>query len=94
MKFEWDAEKARKNQRKQNVSFDEAQTVFDDSLAYIFNDEWNSIGECRELIIGHSNKRRLLLVSFTERMQGVIRIISSRLATTNERKDYEKYRRY
>jgi uncharacterized DUF497 family protein len=39
--FEWDIEKARKNQKKHNVSFDEAQTVFDDSLAAIFNDEWN-----------------------------------------------------
>jgi uncharacterized DUF497 family protein len=92
--FEWDAEKARINQKKHNVSFDEAQTVFDDSLATIFIDEWNSFGERRELIIGHSNKRRLLIVSFTERMQGVIRIISSRLATTNERKDYEKHKRY
>ncbi|MFI3199176.1 MAG: BrnT family toxin [Methylococcaceae bacterium] len=93
MKFEWDTEKARINQRKHNVTFDEAQTVFDDSLAYIFDDEWNSFGERRELVIGHSIKRRLLIVSFTERMQGIIRIISSRLATTNERKDYEKQRR-
>ncbi|MEI6068693.1 MAG: BrnT family toxin [Methylococcaceae bacterium] len=93
MKFEWDTEKARINQRKHNVSFNEAQTVFDDSLAYIFDDEWNSFGERRELVIGHSIKRRLLIVSFTERMQGIIRIISSRLATTNERKDYEKQRR-
>ncbi len=93
MKFEWDTEKARINQRKHNVTFDEAQTVFDDSLAYIFDDEWNSFGERRELVIGHSIKRRLLIVSFIERMQGIIRIISSRLATTNERKDYEKQRR-
>ncbi len=93
MKFEWDTEKARNNQRKHNVTFDEAQTVFDDSLATIFDDEWNSFGERRELVIGRSIKRRLLIVSFTERMQGIIRIISSRLATTNERKDYEKQRR-
>ena len=93
MKFEWDSEKARSNQKKHNVTFDEAQTVFDDTQAYIFNDEWNSFGEYRELIIGHSSNKRLLIVSFTERMQGVIRIISSRLATTNERKDYEKQRK-
>jgi uncharacterized protein len=91
--FEWDTEKALKNQKKHNVCFDEAQTVFDDLLATIFNDEWNSFGERRELIIGHSNKRRLLIVSFTEQTQGVIRIISSRLATTKERKDYEKHKR-
>lgn len=94
MKFDWDAEKAQRNQTKHNVSFDEAQTVFDDSLAYIFDDEWNSYGERRELIIGHSNKKRLLIVSFTERMQEVIRIISARPTTTNERKDYETHRRH
>ena len=91
--FEWDAGKALKNQKKHGVSFDEAQTVFDDLLATIFDDEWNSVGERRELIIGHSNNRRLLIVSFTERTQGVIRIISSRPATTKERKDYEKHKR-
>jgi uncharacterized DUF497 family protein len=36
---------------------DEAQTIFDNLLATIFNDEWNLFGERRELIIGHSNKR-------------------------------------
>ncbi len=94
MKFEWNTEKALHNQKKHNVSFDEAQTVFDDSLAYIFDDKWSSFGEYRELLIGHSSKRRLLVVSFTERKQWTIRIISSRLATTNERKDYETNRKY
>ena len=89
MKFEWDKEKAQKNLKKHHVSFNEAQTVFDDPLAYIFNDEWNSFGEHRELIIGYSKSKRLLIVSFTERMQGTVRIISSRPATTKERKDYE-----
>jgi uncharacterized DUF497 family protein len=77
-----------------NVSFDEAKTVFDDVLAYIFDDEWNSFGEARELIIGMSDKKRLLIVSFTERENGIVRIISSRLATTKERKDYEQQKRY
>lgn len=93
MKFEWDIQKALSNQRKHDVSFAEAQTVFDDPLAYIFNDEWNSLGEHRELIIGHSNTKRLLIVSFTERAEGAIRIISSRPTTVKERKDYAKYRR-
>ena len=92
MKFEWDTEKALKNQKKHNVDFEEAQTIFDDALAAIFDDEWNSLGEHRELIIGFSNKKRLLIVSFTERAQGVVRIISSRPATTQERKNYEQHR--
>jgi len=93
MKFEWDNNKAASNEQKHSVSFDEAQTVFDDLLAYIFDDESSSYGERRELMIGHSDKGQLLIVSFTERMQDVIRIISARPVTTNERKDYEKHRR-
>lgn len=94
MKFEWDKEKAQKNLKKHDVSFNEAQTVFDDPLAYIFNDEWNLFGEHRELIIGYSKSKRLLIVSFTERIQGTVRIISSRPATTKERKNYENQRKY
>lgn len=94
MKFEWDAEKAEKNLQKHHVSFNEAQTVFNNPLAAIFDDEWHSYGEQRELMIGYSNKKRLLIVSFTERLQGIIRIISCRLVTTNERKDYENYNKH
>lgn len=90
MEFEWDSRKAHTNLKKHGVSFDEAKTVFNDLLAYIFDDEWNSSGEKRELIIGHSMNDKLLIVSFTERAQGVIRIISARLTTPRERKDYEK----
>lgn len=94
MKFEWNAEKAKTNLAKHNVSFDEAITVFDDVLANIFNDEWHSLKENREIIIGISKNNRLLIVSFTEQNNGIIRIISSRLVTTRERKDYEQNRRY
>jgi len=94
MKFEWDIEKANKNLEKHQIDFNEAKTVFDDPLAYIFDEEWNSYGENRELIIGLSNKKRLLIVSFTERQYEVIRIISSRLTTRKEGQDYEQQRRY
>lgn len=94
MKFEWDTKKNQANQKKHNVSFEEAQTVFYDALANIFDDGLSSFGEHRELIIGYSDKKRLLIVSFTERTQEITRIISSRLATTSERKDYETHRRY
>jgi len=94
VKFEWDSKKALTNLKKHAVSFDEAQTVFDDPLACIFDDEWNSFGEQRELIIGYSISKRLLIVSFTERLQGLIRIISARQTMTKERKDYEKHRIY
>jgi hypothetical protein len=89
MEFEWDESKAAANLKKHGVSFDEAETVFDNVLAAIFDDEAHSEGERREIIIGHSRKNRLLLVSFTER-SNVIRIVSARLATRREREDYEQ----
>lgn len=89
MKFEWDEFKATSNFRKHGVSFEEAKTVFDNPLAVIFADEEHSIDEQREIIIGHSGENRLLLVSFTERLNA-IRIISARLATRREREDYEQ----
>ena len=89
MEFEWDETKATANLKKHCVSFEEATTVFDNPLALIFEDEAHSIGEQREIIIGHSRQNRLLLVCFTER-PNAIRIISARLATPREREDYEQ----
>lgn len=89
MKFEWDQAKAASNLKKHGVSFEEAKTVFDNPLAVIFDDEAHSVGEQREIIIGHSRQNRLLLIAFTER-SGNVRIISARLATRNEREDYEQ----
>ena len=89
-RFEWDNDKASSNIIDHGVSFDEASTVFDDSLAKIFDDEEHSIEERREIIIGHSVNNRLLLVCFTERPKEIIRIISARLPTPKERKDYEE----
>ena len=89
MKFEWDKSKAAANVKKHGVSFEEAMTVFDNSLAVIFSDEAHSTGEFREIIIGHSRRDRLLLIAFTER-QDSVRIISARPATRQEREDYEQ----
>jgi hypothetical protein len=89
MEFEWDESKATANLTKHHVSFEEAKSVFDNVLAVIFDDEAHSVGEKREIIIGHSQTNRLLLISFTER-SNTIRIISARLATRREREDYEQ----
>ena len=89
MEFEWDQSKAAINLTKHGISFEQAQTVFDNPLAFIFEDEAHSISEHREIIIGHSERNRLLLISFTER-PSAIRIISARLATRKEREDYEQ----
>ena len=87
--FEWDARKAAENLKNHRVSFDEAVTVFADPLANIFDDPDHSDDERRELIIGYSAEQQLLVVSFTERERRT-RIISARLATARERKDYEE----
>jgi len=89
VRFEWDEAKESINRRKHGVSFAEARTIFDDSLAFIFDDERHSVGERREIIIGHSEEDRLLLVCFTERSRSV-RIFSARLATRQEQNDYEE----
>ena len=89
-RFEWDENKAKSNWIRHGVSFDEATTVFDDSLARIFDDELHSKDERREIIIGHSNNNRRLVVCFTERPNERIRIINARLLTPKERKAYEE----
>jgi uncharacterized protein len=90
LKFEWDKAKAAANLKKHRVSFDEARTVFDDPLAFIFDDEDHSADEHREIIIGYSSENRLLLTCFIERAEDVIRIFSVRLATKKERQAHEK----
>ena len=92
LRFEWDETKDQANLGKHGVSFHEAQTVFLDPLASIFDDELHSVNELREIIIGHSSDDRLLLVCFAERETGVVRIISARRATRRERNDYEENR--
>jgi uncharacterized protein len=92
--FEWDAEKARKNQSKHRIGFDEAKTVFGDPLLLTYPDEYHSESEKRYISIGRSAERRVLLVVHTERCRNtagwVIRIISCRKATPLERKAYEE----
>jgi uncharacterized DUF497 family protein len=79
------------NRIKHGVSFEEAMTAFNDPLARIFDDSDHSTTESHEIIIGVSQKQRLLLVCFTERRKA-IRIISARKATRLERQDYEEAR--
>lgn len=89
MDFEWDETKAAANAGKHAITFDEAQTVFADPLFVDFYDPDHSDEEPRYLIIGRSHAGRLLLVSYTER-DGKARLISARLATRREQRDYEE----
>jgi uncharacterized DUF497 family protein len=88
--FEWDPAKAASNRKKHGVSFEEARSVFSDELALQFFDTENLETEDRFLMLGTSSAARLLLVCHCERGGGsVIRIISARQATKNERQHYE-----
>ena len=89
MRFDWDDKKAEANFKKhQGVTFEEAETVFGDPLARIFEDDEHSYDEKRNAIFGHSDQDRLLIVSYTERENDIIRIISARLASPKEAKRY------
>ena len=89
MEFEWDETKAAANLAKHGVSFEEAKTVFDDRLYVDFYDPRHSLNEHRYIIIGQSNQRRVLIVSYTER-NDAIRLINARELTRREWRDYEK----
>jgi uncharacterized protein len=90
MEFEWDTSKAASNLQKHGVDFEEAKTVFDDPLYVDFYDPDHSWDEHRFLIIGESERGRLLIVAYTERGD-VTRLISAREVTPKERRTYEGY---
>ena len=88
MRFEWDPEKAKKNLKKNGVSFEEAITVFYDPLSATFDDPDHSVGEYRYITIGLSSRNRLHVVAHAERGES-LRIINARPATIHERKKHE-----
>jgi uncharacterized protein len=87
--FEWDANKAKKNIKIHDVSFDEASTVFKDNLSLTIYDPLHSEEEDRQILIGNSCKNRLLVIVHIDRGDK-IRIISARKTTKTERKQYEE----
>lgn len=90
MKFEWDEKKAAHNLQKHGVSFDEAQSVFEDPLFVDYYDSDHSSDELRYLVVGESRQARLLIVSYTEHDEAT-RLISAREVTPKERKAYEEF---
>jgi len=60
MTFEWDENKARVNQKKHGVSFDEAVSVFRDPLSITVADQAHSETEYRFIDIGISDLGRCL----------------------------------
>ncbi len=89
IRFEWDPEKAKTNSKKHGVSFQEATTVFADTLSATIYDPLHSFEEDRYITIGSSFKEKTLVVVHTDRGDN-IRLISARLATKKERRKYEE----
>ena len=87
--FEWDPKKAEANRKKHGVSFEEGVTAFGDPLSMNMPDPDHSELDRRFIVIGLSNRYRLLVVCYAE-IKEKTRIISARQATRSERKAYEE----
>jgi uncharacterized DUF497 family protein len=86
VRFDWDARKAAANLRKHGVSFEEAATAFEDELGAYYPD---TLRAERFILIGYSDKQRLVYVVHGEVTVDAIRIISARKATKREKGHYE-----
>jgi uncharacterized protein len=92
-RIEWDPRKAKANQSKHGVSFEEASTVFYDDDALFMRESEDCDGEDRYVLLGLSSRLRALVVCHCYRdSEGVIRIISARKANRSESRDYERRR--
>jgi len=93
MLYEWDPQKDLANLKKHGISFELAQTIFDDPF-HLSVLEGKSISEERWVTIGKSIDSKTLVVVHTYRifegLNEINRIISARKATKKEAKHYEE----
>jgi uncharacterized protein len=93
LQFTWDERKNRANRRKHGISFETAALVFDDPY-HLSTQDRKVEGELRWQTIGMVQGKQILLVAHTlsgsvnEGGEEVIRIISARKATPQERSIY------
>ena len=88
MEFAWDERKNRINKRKHRIGFDTAILVFDDPFQISRQDREVETEE-RWQTIGVVQGSRVLLVAHTvEEDEVLIRILSARKATPQERRIY------
>ncbi len=91
MRLEWDEAKDRSNQRKHGLSFAEAKQLFEGSQDYLeIFDAAHSDVEDRFIAIGEID-RGIGVVVYTEREEGLIRVIGARFATRRERERYRAH---
>jgi uncharacterized DUF497 family protein len=90
LSFVWDPHKNEINIEKHDIDFEEAKSVFFDENARVIYDPDHSIQEDRFIILGLSEKLRLLVVCHCYRESDfIIRIISARKASRKEAQAYE-----
>lgn len=88
MRYEWDATKAKSNHNKHGVHFADAVAVLEDSDGITISDPFP--GEERYATIGLDSLGRVLVVIYTWRGVGTVRLISARRATRHEQKRYDE----
>lgn len=85
--FAWDSEKAASNEIKHGVMFEKACEVFFDP--FVRMEDASPDAEARDAAIGLTEDWEVLFVVHLLREAETIRIVSARLATTEERRRYE-----
>ena len=93
MHFEWDEDKNRENNKRHDISFEEAREVFDDPFHISIMDRRFDYFEERWITVGSSKSKRVIVIGhlyfLKEDGEEVIRIITARKATKKEREQYE-----
>ena len=93
MRFEWNSRKDSVNRKKHGLSFKEAAGLFRSDKEFLeIYDEEHSDEEDRFIAVGRI-RRGVVVVVYVEREDEVIRILSARMATKNERQHFEEYMR-
>ena len=91
MGFGWNAAKQRANRERHGISFDEVTELFTRDVDYLeIYDAEHSRDEDRFIAIGPV-RPGLVVVVYTERHEGTVRIISARRATTLEAQFFRRH---
>ena len=89
-KFEWDQWNVQKNEIKHNVTWNEAESCFEDPNHGVYDDPKHSTSQEKRFgLFGKGNQNRILMVGFTLR-KNKVRVITARPASKKERDAYEK----
>lgn len=89
IKFEWNKGNINKNLIKHKIKNEEAEEIFVNQSIVWLKDEKHSSQEARQMVLGKTDKGRLLSVIYTIR-KNQVRIISARIMSRKERRLYEQ----